>query len=167
MHRGYPLDSKRESLTPFVQQSHRTAFIKYNRAGVLVLISVRMVIVLASTGPFLQSICGVNGLMRVYVVAQMSGAVVPTIWVLRITMCSPFLSRGKTVSQHPSARFRLSGALIGFLSDLLLGLHALLLASGAFFTIQIWADTNALRLIINWRKSRYYKPMYFTAKVEP
>lgn len=131
-----------------------TAFVSYDRTGVLVLVSVMMVAVMAGAGLFLQSTWGVRGLMLAYVMAQISGAAMLTIWLLRITGVQPFMIALKkpflsiilpaVVCLALSWVFRQTG---------FWGPAALLLSAGAFFAIHIGADPSTLSSILNRRRS--------------
>lgn len=131
-----------------------TAFVSYDRTGVLVLVSVMMVIMMASVGLFLQTDWGVRGLMLAYVMAQMSGAAVLTIWLLRITGVRPFAIALKkpflTILLPAFVCLALSWV---FRQASFWGLPALLLSAGAFFVIHVGADPSVLRSIMNRRKS--------------
>ena len=131
-----------------------TAFVSYDRTGVLVLVSVMMVIVMASVGLFLQSAWGVRGLMLAYVMAQISGAAVLTIWLLRITGLRPFsIALNKPFLTIVLPTFVCLALSWVFRQAGFWGLPALLLSAGAFFVIHARADPSVLRSVMNRGKS--------------
>lgn len=131
-----------------------TAFVSYDRTGVLVLVSAMMVVVMAGAGLFLQSIWGLRGLMLAYVAAQICGATVLTIWSMRITGMQPFAIALK----KPALSIVLPAVVCLALSWIFRqadfwGPAALLLSASAFFAIHVRTDPSGLRSIINQRGS--------------
>ena len=131
-----------------------TAFVSYDRTGALMLASSMMVIVVAGAGLIFQSNWGVRGIMIAYVTAQISGALVLTIWLSRITGSQPFA----IAFRRPLLSIFLPVFTCLTLSWLFRqtgfwGLPALLLSAGVFFIVHVWADPSVIRSITNRRSA--------------
>jgi len=131
-----------------------TAFVSYDRTAPLVLVSAVIVATMAGTGLFFQSIWGIKGLMLGYILAQITGAIILSIWLISITSARPFIS----ALDRPLFSIILPGAVCLALSWIFRwldfwGLPSLLLSSGAFFAIHIWADPYLFNSLINRKKT--------------
>lgn len=127
------------------------AFVSYNRTGVLVLVSTIMVIFVGISAPFLQSKWGIEGLMLAYVVAQMSGAIVLTVLLVRTAGAHPLkIAFNKPFCSILLPSFSCLAVSWAFNQTNFWHLPALLLSSGVFFGIHIAADPSVLQ----WLKKR-------------
>lgn len=131
-----------------------TAFVSYDRTGALVQVSVVMVVVMASTGFYLQSIWGVKGLMLAYVLSQVTGALMLTIGLLRITGIGPFVIALNRPFLSMFLPVAVCLTLSWFFREInFWGLPALLLSAGAFFAVHVGAAPSIVKSIMNRQKS--------------
>ena len=127
-----------------------TAFVSYDRTGLLVIVSLVMLLVMTSLGLFLSAKWGINGLMLAYVLTQVTGALLLTLILLFIIGRQPIV----IALRRPLRSILLPGVVCLSISYIFRetgfwGPPALILSVGAFLAVHVVSDLTNFKKIIN------------------